>query len=176
MGKLFGFLVIICEIIFQVLEKSPKNFSPPGNFEKWFRITQRCFVWILIEIGQYLLKIVFSRSRRYCTIYCLLFFTYKTVFSVRELCKTCYQYNTLHLDDAQKLFDSAKFELVFVYIYFENRTHVNDLGAKSSPMIRGLIESLEKCEISVSSVLQKLQSRPNNPPNGSMGRQGGVSK
>ena len=74
----------------------------------------------------------------------------KLPFSVRELCKTCYQYNTLHLDDAQKLFDSAKFELVFVYIYFENRTHVNDLGAKSSPMIRGLIESLEKCEISVS--------------------------
>ena len=68
---------------------------------------------------------------------------------VRELCKTCYQYNTLHLDDAKKLFDSAKFELVFVYIYFENRTHVADLGSKSSPMIRGLIESLEKCEISV---------------------------
>ena len=68
---------------------------------------------------------------------------------VRELCKTCYQYNTLHLDDAKKLFDSAKFELVFVYIYFENRTHVADLGSKSSPMIRGLIESLEKCEITV---------------------------
>jgi len=71
----------------------------------------------------------------------------ETLGKVSELCKTCYQYNTLIGDDATKLFDAAKFELVFVYIYFEDRTRVSELGTKSSPMMRGLIENLEKCEI-----------------------------
>lgn len=72
----------------------------------------------------------------------------KTLEKVRELCNTCYQYNTLVQEDAKKLFQAAKYELVFVYIYFENRQRVNELGEQSSPMMRGLIESLEKCEIS----------------------------
>lgn len=71
-----------------------------------------------------------------------------TLAKVSELCKTCYQYNTLSSDDATKLFDAAKFELVFVYIFFEDRTRVSELGTKSSAMMRGLIENLEKCEIS----------------------------
>lgn len=71
----------------------------------------------------------------------------ETIKKVRNLCLTCYQYRELNAADREKLFESSIYELVLIYVYFENRHLIQSLAEKSSSMIRGIVDSLDKCEI-----------------------------
>ena len=66
---------------------------------------------------------------------------------VKALCELCYQYNELNTIDRSKLFDNALYELILVYVFFENKETISTKAKNSNSTMKGLIEKLINCEI-----------------------------
>jgi len=66
---------------------------------------------------------------------------------VRRLCENCYQFKELNPTDRVKLMEVSMYELILIYVYFENRNWIQQLADRSNSMMRGIVDSLNKCEI-----------------------------
>jgi len=86
------------------------------------------------ETADLVTKIVFKNS-------------YETSLACKELCQSCPDFSRLDENDQNLLFEKGRYELLFIYSYYQNKMTIKKTAQHSNNMMRQLINSLDKCDI-----------------------------